>query len=161
MIRIIKILLAIFASLFCLMYALQNLVNLQAAYGFVAAMAGMEGHAAYPNHFGPAINSPALIWIMLWIIIGLELLAGLLSAKGAFDMWRARRTKAEQFNTAKKYALAGTGVGVIIWFGIFSAVGGAYFQMWQTEIGNSVLRDAFGFAVMQGLIFLVIQSIND
>lgn len=161
MIRVIKIILAVFASAFCLMYALQNLFNLEAAYGFVAMMATMEGHAAYPNHFGPAITSPLLIWSMLWIIISLELLAGLLSAKGAFDMWRARGAEAGQFNAAKKYVLAGTGVGMIVWFGIFSAVGGAYFQMWQTEMGNSVLRDAFGFAVMQGLIFLIIQSGND
>ena len=50
--RYIKIALAAFASLFCLFYAIQNIVNLGPATWFVGTMAGMEGHEAYPNTFG-------------------------------------------------------------------------------------------------------------
>ncbi|MEQ8206194.1 MAG: DUF2165 family protein, partial [Woeseia sp.] len=79
MVRIIKSALAAFVALFCLMYALQNIVNLNAAYGFVAAVLTMSDHAVYSSHFGPAITSPALIWAALIVIIALEIIAGLLA----------------------------------------------------------------------------------
>lgn len=156
--RSLKIVLAVFTALFCLMYAVQNLFNLQSAYSFVALMVGMEGHQAYPKHFGPAITAPVLIWIMLTIIIVLEILAGLLAAKGSIDLWSARNADAAAFNAAKRYALLGTGLGVVIWFGIFSAIGGAYFQMWQTEVGNGPLTHAAFFSLQMGVLWLIIRA---
>jgi predicted small integral membrane protein len=157
MIRYIKIALAASASLFCLMYALQNVVNLQAAYGFVAYTVGMVGHELYPVHFGPSITAPAIVWMMLWIIIALEFAAGLLAGKGAIDLWKARKASADDFNNAKTYAIAGCGLGVLIWFGLFSAIGGAYFQMWQTEAGGSALANASWFSVQLALVWLLVS----
>ena len=158
MIRYFKVSLAAFVALFCLIYALQNLVNLQPAYGFVALMVGMRGHVAYPEHVGPSVHSPIIIWMMLWTIITLELIAGLLAVKGTFDLWTARNKSADDFNNAKKFAILGCGIGVIIWFGIFSAVGGAYFQMWQTEAGKGALDGAFQYAVLMGGVLLLINA---
>lgn len=156
--RLIKVALAAFAAFFCLMYAMQNLMNLQAAHGFVALVLGMGGHEAYPGHLGPAIRSPALIWIALIMIIALELLAGLLSAKGAYDLWRMRKSGSAEFNGAKTCALLGTGLGVVIWFGLFSAIGGAYFQMWQTGPGNTALQGAFWYSMQNGLVWLMLRA---
>ena len=126
MMRLIKVLLAVFVAIFCIGYAVQNIVNLQAAHGFVAYVASMADHGAYPAHFGPAITSSALTWIMLWIIIALEMGAGLLAAKGAYDLFTARSATADDFNAAKSCAMAGCGVGIIVWFGLFSAIAGTY-----------------------------------
>ena len=161
MIRLLKCLLALFVALFCIFYALQNVVNLQAAYGFVALITGMEGQVAYPNHFGPAISSPALIWIMLWIIILLEFSAGLLAAKGAFSMWGARTADAVAFNAAKKFGILGAGLAVVTWFGLFSAVGGAYFQMWQTAAGAPALEGSFQYAMLNGMILIYLSMRDD
>ena len=159
--RLIKILLAAFVALFCMFYALQNIVNLQAAHGFVAYVASMADHGAYPAHFGPAITSSALTWIMLWIIIALEMGAGLLAAKGAYDLFTARSATADDFNAAKSCAMAGCGVGIIVWFGLFSAIAGTYFQMWQTEAGLNALRDASMFSVQLGVVLLVLAMKDD
>ena len=156
--RYIKIGLATFASLFCLFYALQNLANLGAAEWFVGTMTAMEGHEAYPNTFAFAIKSPFLVKMMLWIIILLELAAGLLAGKGAIDLFRNRNGSGEEFNDAKSYVLAGTGLGVIIWFGIFGAFGGAFFQMWQVEAGINALRDASFYALQLGVVWLIVRS---
>jgi predicted small integral membrane protein len=156
--RITKIALVASSSVFCLFYAVQNLFNLDPAFGFVQLMVGMEGHAAYPSHFGPAIHSPIIIWLMLTIIIVLEFAAGALAGKGAIDMWKARNGNGDDFNSAKKYALAGTALAVFIWFGIFSAIGGAYFQMWQTEAGNGVLDQSFRFSLQHGLVWLMVRA---
>ena len=156
--RYLKISLAGFAAFFCLMYGLQNLANLHAAYGFVALMVGMEGHVAYPDHLGPSVQAPALIWTMLAVIIALEFAAGALAAKGAFDLWLARGASAAEFNASKRFALLGTGLAVVLWFGIFSAIGGAYFQMWQTETGNGALEGAFWYSLQNGLVWLMLRA---
>ncbi len=156
--RWIKILLAAFVAMMCVFYALQNIVNLQAAYGFVAYVAGMADHAAYPAHFGPPITASALVWAMLWIIIGLELLAGALAAKGAFDLFTARAATADEFQAAKQSAIAGCGVAVLVWFGLFGAIAGAYFQMWQTEAGNNALQGSFWYSMQAGLAWLLIAA---
>jgi predicted small integral membrane protein len=158
MVRYIKIALAAFAALFCLFYALQNIVNLGPAEWFVGTMSGMEGHEAYPNTFGFAIRSPIVVKLMLWIIIIGELAAGLLAGKGVIDLFRARNGSGDEFNAAKTYALAGTGLAVIVWFGIFGAFGGAFFQMWQVEAGVNALRDASFFALQHGMVWLIIRS---
>ena len=156
--RYIKIGLAAFASLFCLFYAFQNLVNLSAAEWFVGTMTAMEGHTAYPNTFAFAVKSPILVKMMLWIIILLELAAGLLAGKGAIDLFRRRNGSSSEFNGAKTYVLAGTGLAVIIWFGIFGAFGGAFFQMWQVEAGLNALRDASFYALQHGMVWLIIRA---
>ena len=158
MIRTIKILMAASVALFCLVYALQNIWNLDAARWFVSYTTGMEGHDKYPSHFGPAITSPLIHGIMLWIIIALEITAGLLAAKGAYDLFQARDGSAEEFNAAKTYAIAGCGIGILIWFGLFSAIGGAYFQMWQTEAGGSALANATWFSIQLALVWLLISQ---
>jgi len=158
--RMIKVLLAASASAFCLFYAIQNVANLGQAFWFVQTMVGMVGHEAYPASVMPAIESTAIVWIMLWIIIILEFTAGALAGKGAFDLFKARNGSADDFNSAKTYALAGTGLAVFIWFGIFSAVGGALFQMWQTELGHAPLVDASIFSLQHGVIWLLLRS-ND
>jgi predicted small integral membrane protein len=161
MMRLIKILLAVFVALFCIFYAVQNIVNLQAAHGFVAYVGSMADHAAYPAHLGPPIMAPALTWTMLWIIIALEMGAGLLAAKGAYDMLQARNASADDFNAAKTYAIAGCGVAIIVWFGLFSAIAGPYFQMWQTEAGLNALRDSSLFSIQHGVVLLILTLKDD
>jgi predicted small integral membrane protein len=156
--RYIKIALAAFASLFCLFYAIQNIVNLGPATWFVGTMAGMEGHEAYPNTFGFAVTSPIVVQLLLWTIILLELAAGALAGKGAIDLFGARNGSADEFNAAKTYALAGPGLAVVIWFGIFGAFGGAFFQMWQVEAGVNALRDAGMFSIQHAAVWLMLRS---
>lgn len=158
MIRFIKILMAASVALLCLFYALQNIWNLEAATWFVSYTTGMEGHEKYPGHFGPAVTSSALHSVMLWIIIALEITAGLLAAKGTLDLFKARNGSADEFNAAKTYAIAGCGVGILVWFGLFSAIAGAYFQIWQTEAGGGALGNASFFSVQLGIIWLLISQ---
>lgn len=158
MIRSLKVLLLLFVAVFCLVYAAQNLVNLDAAHGFVAGMASMEGHMAYPASIGPAATSPVVTWAMLALIITLEVFAGACAAKGAFDLWRARKAPAEAFQLAKQWGVAGCALGIVVWFGIFSAIGGAYFQMWQTAGGAAVLENASWFSIQLGIIALIVLA---
>lgn len=160
-IRMLKIVLTIFVSLFGFFYATQNMVNLDAAYGVISTVAGMEGHNYYPNAFGPAIASPLLIYLFMAVIIAGEYAIGVLAAKGALDMWKARAAKANAFNAAKKFAILGAGMALVVWYGFFTVIGGAYFQMWQTELGNMSLEGAFQFVGSTGLVLLFINMKDD
>ncbi len=158
MIRLIKIAIAAFIALFCLFYAVQNLMNLQSGFSFVALMASMADHVAYPNHFGPPVTSAALIWLMFGTIIAGELLAGVLAARGAFSMWQARKADADAFNRSKTYAFAACGVAILVWYGIFHAFGGAYFQMWQTEAGQGPFTHSAMFSIQHAALWLVLAT---
>ncbi len=156
MIRLIKVAIAAFIALFCLFYAIQNIMNLQAGHGFVGLMTSMADHVAYPNHFGPAITSPAIVWILFGIIIAGELCAGLLAARGAMSMWSARNADADAFNGAKTHAYAACGVAILVWYGIFHAFGGAYFQMWQTAAGEGPFTHSALFSIQHAALWLVL-----
>jgi predicted small integral membrane protein len=160
MIRWLKIALAASVSAFCVFYALQNIVNHSQAMWFVETMVSMQGHEAYPDSIIPAVRSPIIVGIMLWIIILLEITAGYLAGKGAVEMFLARNADAETFNASKTNALAGALVGVLIWFGIFGAFGGALFQMWQVEAGVNALRDAGMFSIQLGVVWMILKR-ND
>ncbi len=154
--RLVKVFLAVSVALFCTFYAIQNVVNLQAAHGFVVYVASMADHVAYPAHFGPPVTGSFLTWSILFVIITLEMAAGLFAAKGAYDLFNARNASADEFNAAKSYALLGCGIAILVWFGLFSAIAGPYFQMWQTEAGLNALRDASLYAIQNGIVLIVL-----
>ena len=160
-IRHLKIVFVGFISLLCLIYAAQNVANLDACYQAFAYVLGAADHQIYPDSIFPAVQSPAVIWLVLVVVVGLEFIAGLLAAKGAWDLWGARKAPAADFNGAKTYALFGCGVGIVVWLGLFAVFGGALSQMWQTEIGGASMDDAFQFFVACAFIFLIVNAADD
>ena len=156
-IRYLKIALVVIISLLCLVYASQNVANLDAAYQAFAYVTAMADHTVYPATFGSAIHNPVLVWIALAIVVLSEYAAGLLAAKGAWDLWVVRKAPDAQFNSAKTFALLGCGLGMVIWLGLFGVVAGAYFQMWQTEVGRGSLENSFQFFGSCAIVFLIVN----
>ena len=154
--RYIKIMLAGFIALLGIFYAAENLHNLPAAFNTVSAVLSMQGHDYYPNAIGPAIHAPWLAWTAVAVIISGELGGGVIAAKGAWDMWRTRAVS--DFNDAKHMLYVGSGVLLIVWFGFFTVIGGAYFAMWQTELGAMSLEGAFQFLGSVALVTLFISA---
>lgn len=160
-IRYLKVILTASVGLMALLYGLQNIVNIQAAFQVVGTVLSMSDHAYYSSSIGPPIESPVLVWLALALIIGAELAAGLLAIKGAWDLWSSRAAPAPMYNQAKTYALLGCGLGAIVWFGFFGVLGGAYFQMWQTELGAMSLEGAFQYFVSCILILIFVNMPDD
>lgn len=156
-IRLLKVVLVVCVGLQALFYALQNIVNLEAAYAVVSAVLSMGNHEYYPHHFGPPVTISILVWAALWVIIIGELLAAVLCLKGSFDMFRRRSDTPAVFAHSKQWAVLGCGVAVAVWLGLFMAVGGAYFQMWQTELGINSLEGAFMYVVSSGIVLLFVN----
>ena len=160
-VRHLKIIFVVLISLLCLFYAAQNVVNLDACYQTFAYVLGATDHQAYSNSIFPAISSPVILWTLLVLVISLEFAAGLLSAKGAWDLWVVRKAPVADFNGAKTYALLGCGVGIVVWLGLFGVFGSALLQMWQTSIGAGSMDDSFQIFVSCALIFLIVNGVDD
>lgn len=160
-IRHLKIVFVAFISLLCLFYAAQNVANLDACYQAFAYVMGRVDHQIYPDSIFPAVQNPVLIWLVLVLVVALEFAAGFIAAIGAWNLWRARKAPAADFNGAKIYALVGCSLGIVVWLGLFAVLGGALFQMWQTEIGGASMDDAFQFFVACALIFLIVNSADN
>jgi predicted small integral membrane protein len=159
--RYLKIVFVALISLLCLFYGTQNVVNLDACYQAFAYVLGAVDHQIYSHQVIPAIQSPAVIWLALAIVVGLEFTGGLCAAKGAWDLWNARKASAEDFNGAKTYALIGCGLGIVVWLGLFAVFGGALFIMWQTDAGRASLEGAFQFFGACALIFMIVSAADD
>ncbi len=156
-VRVLKVALVAFVGLMALLYGGQNIVNLDAAFGAVSYVVSMKEHAVYPSSLGPAILSPTLTWVVLACIIGAEIAAGLISLVGALKLWAARRAPAESFNASKTLAIVGCGIGVIVWMGLFFVIGGAYFQMWQTQVGAASFNGSFQYFMTCLVVLLFVQ----
>jgi len=161
LIRLLKIKFVALISLLCLFYAGQNVTNLEACFGAFAYVLSNADHTVYPDSFFPAIEAPALIWLTLILVVTLEFAAGLFAAKGAWDMWGARKEPAAAFNAAKTWALVGCGTGIIVWMGLFGVFGGALFQMWETVAGRQSLEGALQFFAFCAFIFIIVSMSDE
>jgi len=157
-VRILKIVLVAFVGLQGWFYAAGNVANWGSGFGAVAYVLGMEGHEIYGNHIFPPLTSPVIVGAVLVTIIFGEFLVGALSLKGAWDLWQVRNGTSEEFNSSKTFALLGPGMALAVWFGGFIVIGGALFQMWQTQIGSGSFDDAFVFAATSGLVLLFVNA---
>ncbi len=157
-IRYLKIMIALISSMMCLIYVLQNLANINAVHQyFMYVMSGAD-HVAYKETFAFYITSPTIGWLAAILICTLEFAAGILLLKGSYDMWQARNSDAANFNTAKKWAEIGAGVGILVWFGFFGVAGAAFFQMWQTQMGDGSMSGAFQLFVSCAVALLFLNQ---
>ena len=161
MFRILKSLLVLTIGVHALVYALQNVANIAAAQGAIAYVMSGVDNEAYPHTMFFKTASPTLAWLALACILAGEFLVAFFGIKGGWDLFAARNGTVEQFNAAKSGGLWAAGIALLTWFGLFGVVGGAFFQMWQTEAGDNSLRGAFFFALASAITMLFVSLTPD
>lgn len=154
--EIIVAALVAFLALHHLIYAIQNLFNLEQAYSYVEAVFGQDESPFYPRSMMPPVRSPVLLWAALIFIITAEIAAGLALAAGAAQMFMAGGGSPADFAAATEWALIGCGIALLIWFGLFLTLGAALFQMWQTQLGQGAMGDAYRNGMFAGLVMLIL-----
>lgn len=157
MIRILKIVLVAFVALQGLTYFAENILNWEAAKGAVGYVLSLADHTVYPNSFVPPITNPALVTLTLVVIVVGELLVGVLAGLGALRLLSVAGKSAEEFNNAKTLALLGCGMALVVWFGLFTVIGGGVFQMWQTPAGDMSLDGAMTYYLSSGIVLLFLN----
>ena len=156
--RYLKIMFVTITSLMALIYVTQNVANADAAHQSMMYVMSGTDHEVYPDSFGPKLSNPVFGWVAVIIIFSLEYAAGLVLAKGAWDMWRARSADTQVFVASLKWAQIGCGIGVLVWFGLFGVIGAAFFQMWQTAIGDASMGGAFQLFVSCAVTLLFLNQ---
>ncbi|WP_448212479.1 DUF2165 family protein [Colwellia sp. MEBiC06753] len=161
MLRVLKILLVLFIGLHALIYAVQNIANLDAAHAALGYVLSSQGHEVYSNTMFFYVTNPVLHWCALWLVIFGELAIGFFGIKGAFNMLMARKGSAEQFHAAKSYGLIAAALALLVWFGLFMTFGAAFFQMWQTEVGTGSMEGAFMFSIASAITMMFVYSTSE
>ena len=161
MFRILKSLLVLTIGVHALVYALQNVANLGPAHASLVYVMSGADHQAYPQTLFFYSDSAMLAWVALAIVLVGEFAVAAFGIKGAWDMFSARNATAEQFHAAKRAGAWAAGLALLTWFGLFMTVGSAFFQMWQTEVGDGSLSGAFYFATASVLTILFVYLTDD
>ena len=149
--RILKSLLVSLIGVTALLYALQNLANIDEMRGQVQRV--LSGA-------GPGDYSPALSWAAFAAITLCQLAIAAVALKGGWDLFAARGGTPEQFREAKLAAVWAGGLSLLSWFGLVLMVGGGLFQ-WGSENGQAALTKAFALGSTSALTVLFVWGTTD
>ncbi len=156
-VRLSKALLVALVGLFALLVGIDNIIDYGANFAFVHHVMSMDTIFPDSSLKWRAIINPALHHTVYAVIIGFELLTGILCLTGAVRLWTAREARALEFNKAKAIAIAGLVCGLGLWFFGFLVVGGEWFKMWQSAKWNGQ-ASAFRFIACLGLVLVFVNQ---
>lgn len=145
--RIFKSILVSLIGLTALMYALQNLGNIDAM--------GRQIDAA-PS----AATSPALNWTGFVLITLCQFAIAAVALKGAWELLAARKGTADEFKEAKSTAVWAGGLSLLSWFALSLMVGAGLFQ-WGTDFGAAALAKSFALGTTSALTILFVWGTRD
>jgi len=157
--RIVKSLLVACIGVTALLYALQNLANIddmRAQVGRVLAGAEQGGS---PDAFFYS-NSPVLSWAAFGFVVLFQFVIAAVAFKGAWDLFAARKGTAEEFRQAKTVAVWAGGLSLLSWFALFFLTGGGLFQ-WGSASGQFALTKAFELGTTSALTILFVWGTTD
>ncbi|MDP1559091.1 MAG: DUF2165 domain-containing protein [Nitrosomonas sp.] len=153
--RYSKIVLVWAIAFFSSLAAFGNLNDYDSNYELVRHVLKMD--TTFPDNKGMwrAIDSPLIHHVVYSFIILAEAIIALLCWLGGFRLFKSINDP-QSFNKAKKIAILGLTLGIILWFTGFMTIGGEWFLMWQSTVANGQ-QAAFRLVVILSLalIFLV------
>jgi predicted small integral membrane protein len=134
--RVVKVVMVGCLALFALLVAFDNVIDYDTNYAFVRHVLSMD--TTFPGNalLYRRITSPALWNEGYALIITGEALTGLALGLATVALGRRLRTEGARFDRAKRLVVVGAGLGFLVWFFGFMAVGGEWFQMWQSTKWN-------------------------
>ena len=127
--------------------AFGNITDYETNFAFVQHVLAMD--TIFPNatiHYR-AVTSPGLHHTAYAIIIAVEVLTAALCWVGALRLVRHLRGTVQDFSRAKRTAVAGLTLGLMLWQVGFIAIGGEWFGMWMSQQWNGI-PSAFRYLVM-------------
>jgi predicted small integral membrane protein len=154
--RYLKIALIFFVSLQGLVGGIGNIAGLDSTYAAVAQVLSMDGvPSSIPRVF--AFDAPIVIWIGTFWILLLKLVTGIAGAYGAVQLFQHRNGSAEEFQSAKYWAIFACGASILMLFGGFVVIGATMLFMWQSEAGQAAFEGATYYLVCLGIVALYVN----
>ncbi|ABF39779.1 small integral membrane protein [Candidatus Koribacter versatilis Ellin345] len=153
--RLAKTLLVAAVAGFYTIVVLNNTTDYDSNYQFVRHVMMMDStfpsnHAMWRAMNAPGLHTAFYISIILW-----ESVTTLLCWWGAIQLARSLRATAAGFQAAKKWAIAGLSLSLLMWLVAFLSVGGEWFLMWQSKAWNGQ-EEAFRMFTVVGIVLLLL-----
>jgi predicted small integral membrane protein len=155
--RLSKTLLVAASAFYYTLVVFNNLTDYNSNYQFVHHVLLMD--STFPGNHGMwrAIQPLWIHTAFYGLIILCEVVAMLLIWAGTVRLLRAIGKTATVFQSAKRLAIAGLTVGMLMWFGAFLTIGGEWFLMWQSPTWNG--QDAaFRMFLVEGIVLLLLLT---
>jgi predicted small integral membrane protein len=155
--RAAKMLLVFGVALFYSLVVLGNTTDYDSNYQFVRHVMMMD--STFPGNRGMwrAIDAPAVHAAFYVSIIAWEALTMILCWWGGARLVKAIRGTAAEFHLAKRVAIAGLTLGMLMWLVAFLSVGAEWFLMWQSKSWNG--QDAaFRMFTVIGIVLLFLAQ---
>lgn len=139
-----------------LLYVMHNIANIDAAQAVFTYVTSHADQTAYPVTLLPA-PPPALIAVAMMLVFALEMSAGVLLLWAGAKM-AAGRHDARVFSGGVRIAKCGIACAVANWWGLFQAIAGAGYQMWQVEAGRDPFYSSWMFGASYVLLLIVLNQ---
>ncbi len=161
MLRLTKIGLVFAVAIFYSLVVFNNLTDYDSNYQFVRHVLMMDTTIPGNRGMWRAVDSPALHTAFYFGIILWEGVTMLLCWWGGVRLAGALRRPALEFHQAKRVAIAGLAVGLLLWFFAFLTIGGEWFLMWQSMVWNGQQAAARMFMAVGIALLVVMQPDSD
>jgi len=153
--RTAKILLVAGVAVFYTLLVFDNTTDYGSNYQFVRHVMMMDSTFPENRAMWRAVNSPRLHTLFYLSIILWEAVTMLLCWLGAAQLALAWRGTAAAFEDAKRWAIGGLTLSLLMWLLAFLTVGGEWFLMWQSKVWNGQ-EAAFRMFTVVGIILLLL-----
>jgi predicted small integral membrane protein len=153
--RLAKTSLVFAIALFYSFVVFNNLTDYNSNYQFVRHILMMD--STFPGNHGMwrAMNSPTVHTIFYLAVIAWEFVTMILCWWGAVRLALALRGTPVAFHQAKRIAVAGLTLSLLMWLVAFLSVGGEWFLMWQSKTWNGQEAAFRNFTVIGIILFFL------
>ena len=154
-VRISKCIVAFSVGFFCFIVGLNNILDYNTNLQLVKHVLSMDAMKSWFD--GTAIQGRAIVndtfhHLAYWIIIILELLAGIICLAGSITM--VTNINTDKFITGKSLYLLGATLAILIWYFGFAVIGAEWFAMWASEWNSQATAYRFSFFILLSMCFI-------
>jgi predicted small integral membrane protein len=157
MLRLAKIALVFAVALFYSLVVFNNLMDYDSNYQFVRHVMMMDTTFSTAQGHLRAVNSAVWHNVFYLSITGWEILTLTFCWWGGLHLAKALRGPAAEFHQAKRWAIFGLTMGLLMWLVAFLSVGGEWFLMWQSKTWNGQ-EAAFRMFTVLGIVLLLVAQ---
>jgi predicted small integral membrane protein len=148
-----KALLMFAVALFYSLVVFNNITDYNSNLQFVRHTLTMDTTSPGNRGMWRAIHAPVVYFLFFLSILTWEIVTTVLCWWGGVRLLRNLRSGVAAFNAAKRLAIAGLTLGLLMWLVAFLSVGGEWFLMWQSAQWNGQVPATRMFTVM-GIVLL-------
>ena len=143
-------------GVYMLLVGINNILYPSVNLSFVQHVLAMDGLRPWvPETIAEAraVTSPYFHWLAFWLIVGIEVVIGIMCLAAGLIMLLAKSH--DHFYTGKMCYLAGGTLCLLFWFNGFFIIGSEWFFMWASESASAQMKSlVIALFVLLSMVFI-------